>query len=143
MPRWTRLCATALAGGCLVLAGLCAIVWWRAVDRSRFWPDLAEFASAPESRRLLLLFALLMAVVIGLTRFATALGWPAPLGAVLAGLIVPLAYVLGVLGLWARSAAALAFVLRLSWADIVLFCLPFVLAGLLCAWLWDRLPAAP
>lgn len=141
MPRWVRLCATSLAGGCLSFAGLCAIVWSRTADRSRFWSDLAAFALAPASRQLLLLFVILMAAVIGLTRFATALGWPAAVGAPLSGLVVPLAYVLGLLGSWSRGAAALTFLLRLSWTDIGLFCLPFVLAALLCAWLWDRLPA--
>ena len=143
MPRWARLCTTALTGGCLALAGLCAIVWWRTADRSRFWPGLAELAAAPQGPHLLLLFVLLMAAVVSLTRFAAAGGLPAPVAAPLAGLAVPLAYVLGLLTAWARSAAALAFVLRLSWIDIGLFCLPFVLAAPLSAWLWDRLPPAP
>lgn len=132
--------AAALFGGGLALVGLFLLAWWRLPEHGRLHWDLLEFAAAPQSHTLLLLFVVLMAVVMLLTRAGRAGHWPPALAALFFGLLVPLAYVLILLAHWAQTAAAFTFMVRAGWSDILLFCLPFAVAAEAAAWLWDRLP---
>lgn len=96
-----------------------------------------SFAVTPQAAGFFALLLALVAAAIAMTRVAVGARWPAPAAAALAGAMAPLGYVLWLLVHSAANLGQLRTILTQSWAEIVLFCLPFVVAAELAAWLWQ------
>ena len=139
MPRWARFLACTVTGGALALGGV-LLAAYLTEPAPHFWSGFVAFAATRAFRGLVLLFGVIAAVVVLVTRALVNLcGLPEAVAGFLAGSALALCYTaaltashLQVWGGWVGVSARL-------WPGAAWFGLPFALAGALVGWLWERL----
>jgi hypothetical protein len=139
VPRWARFLSCALTGALLLPAGVVAAAWF-AAGGPRFWRPLLESLFTPELRGLLFLTACSSALIVLLGRLLVNTRGLAPAAAGVAsgGLCAGVTVAFLLAGQAARW-GGWSGLLHRTYPDVILYAVPFLLTGMVCAWLWDRL----
>jgi hypothetical protein len=139
MPRWARFLSCSFTGWLLIMVGFIMSAYWFE-GGATYWESLLAFLTTPGFYGLVLLFALMAAIMLVVSRIAVNLyGFGDALAGGLSGALMAVVYAAFLIANYQQDWGGLAIALQRAWPAAFAFAAPFALSGAFTTWLWDRL----